>query len=188
MSERFPIYTADTSSEQARPILEGIARKYGFVPNVLGEMAEAPSVLQAYVTLGTLFDSGTLDPTERQVVALAASRENGCSYCVAAHSAAASMGRVPAGVVSSLRDDRPIADERLEALRRFTTILMARKGWVPEAEFEAFLDAGFTRAQAMEVALGVVMKSLSNLVNHLADTPVDEAFRPFLPEGSATTG
>ena len=42
---------------------------------------------------------------------------------------------------------------------------------------EAFRDAGYTRANLLEVVLGVGLKTLSNYTNHLAGTPVDEPFR-----------
>jgi len=41
---------------------------------------------------------------------------------------------------------------------------------------EAFTKAGFRKEQALEVVLAVAWKTLSNYVNHLVDTPIDEAF------------
>lgn len=182
MNEIFLIHTLDSAPEQARPTLNAVTQNYGFVPNILGVMAEAPNVLNAYLSLSKLFDAGTLDPIERQVVLLAVSRENGCSYCVAAHSAAARMTQVPDEVVEHLRADRPLTDERLEALRQFTKNVVSRRGWVPEVELTAFLNAGFTRGQVLEVILGVAMKTLSNSINHLVETPLDEAFQAFSAE------
>ena len=40
----------------------------------------------------------------------------------------------------------------------------------------AFLNAGYTRTQVLEVVLGVGVKTLSNYTNHIADTPLDAAF------------
>lgn len=44
---------------------------------------------------------------------------------------------------------------------------------------QAFLDAGFTKRQMLEVILGVSQKVMSNYTNHLANTPVDAPFRTF---------
>ena len=42
----------------------------------------------------------------------------------------------------------------------------------------AFLAAGYTQQSVLEVVLGVGMKTLSNYTNHLAETPLDDAFAP----------
>ena len=43
---------------------------------------------------------------------------------------------------------------------------------------QTFIGAGFSREQVIEVILGITQKTLSNYVNHLADTPLDDAFAP----------
>ncbi len=107
---------------------------------------------------------------------LTASRLNGCEYCVAAHSTVAKLSEVPASVVNAVREDRPLEDPRLEALSQFTRLVVEQRGWVGEAAVDAFIDAGFTRAQVLEVVLGVAMKTLSNYTNHLAEPALDAAF------------
>ena len=44
-----------------------------------------------------------------------------------------------------------------------------------EAELSAFLDAGYTGAQALEVVLGLAVKVMSNYTNSIAGTPLDGA-------------
>jgi alkylhydroperoxidase family enzyme len=83
---------------------------------------------------------------------------------------------VPDHVVQAIRAGRPIVDYKLEALRRFTAAVVTMRGWPSEADTRGFLDAGYTRAQILEVVLGVGMKTLSNYTNHIADTPLDHAF------------
>ncbi|MFI6920812.1 carboxymuconolactone decarboxylase family protein [Nonomuraea spiralis] len=80
----------------------------------------------------------------KQVVLITAGVANGCEYCVAAHSTLALRARVPAEVVEALRAGRPLADQALEAVRRLTHAMVVRRGWVDEAEIEAFLAAGRT--------------------------------------------
>jgi AhpD family alkylhydroperoxidase len=86
------------------------------------ETAEASAAaLRAYISLGKIFDESSFSATERQLIILAASRINECKYCIAAHTVVAGMQKVPANVVEAIRENRPIRDERLEALRTFTT-------------------------------------------------------------------
>lgn len=173
----FSIHTPDTAPEDSRSKLEKGKQRYGFVPNLWGALAEAPTALDAYVALGELFDRTSLTRTERQVVLLAISAANGCTYCVGAHSAIADMQKVPGDVVDALREQRSISEPKLEALRTFTTTLVEKRGWASEQDVQAFLDAGFHRQQVLEVILGLSYKTLSNYTNHLVDTPLDEPFQ-----------
>ena len=175
MSE-LTIHTPDTAPADSAAILENTAKALGFVPNLFGTFAEAPATLEAYQTLGGLFDRTSFNATERQVVLLAASRSNDCRYCLAAHSVIAGMQNVPRDVVDAIRDDQPIADPRLEALRQFTVAVVENRGWLDAEQLENFTSAGYGNQQILEVILGVAMKTISNYTNHVAATPVDAAF------------
>ena len=172
----FDIHSKETAPEKSVASLERAEKAFGFVPNLAAVMAESPAVIEAYLTLGQIFDKSSFSRTERQVVILAVSRHNECHYCVAAHSTVAEMQKVPADVIEAIRTDRPIRDPKLETLRAFTTTVVDKRGWVSAEAIEAFLSQGYTKAQAFEVILGVSYKTLSNYVNHIADTPLDEPF------------
>ena len=62
------------------------------------------------------------------------------------------------------------------ALVRFARQVVAERGWVKDDAVHAFLNAGFTRGQVLEVLVILSMKTLSNYANHLASTPLDPAF------------
>ncbi len=172
----FAIHTTDTTQPKSAELLKGVAKAYGFVPNLMGVFAESPATLEAYLNLGKLLDGSSFDATELQTVILAISRENNCEYCVAAHTTVAAMQGVPADVVDAIRSDEPIADARLETLRRFATLVVQKRGWLEDEEVAQFLAAGFTRQQVLEVILAVAFKTLSNYTNHIAATPLDAAF------------
>jgi len=177
MSE-FTIHNIESAPAKAGETLQQVKDNYGFVPNLMGVMAAAPAELQAYLSLNELFSQTSFSPTEQQVVLLTVSEYNQCEYCVSAHSAIAGMQNVPEDVVQAIRDGQPIGDQRLEALRRFTRAVVDKRGWVDDQDVAAFLDAGYSRANVLEVILGVSMKTLSNYTNHVAETPLDEAFQP----------
>lgn len=173
---RFAPHTVDTAPEGARELLTQVSNKYGFLPNLMATMAESPELAKAYAALGELFGQTGFTATEQQVVLLTISRLNGCDYCVAAHSTIAGIEQVPADVVESIRTDQPIADARLEALRRFAARVVEQRGWVSEAQVEEFLAAGFDKRRVFDVILGAAMKTVSNYTNHVAETPLDPAF------------
>ncbi len=172
----FPIHTVASAPDGAREVLAGAEKAYGFVPNLLGTMAEAPALLEAYITLSRLFDKSSLSATERQVVLLTVSLENGCAYCVAAHTVIAGMQRVPGEVVEAIRHGAPLVDPKLQALRQFAAAVVSSRGWPSDADVSAVLAAGYGRQQVLEVVLGIGLKTLSNYTNHLAETPLDRAF------------
>ena len=174
----FPLHSIDSAPDGSKAILEGANKALGFVPNLYATMAEAPALLKGYTQLSTTFDTSSLSPTERQIVLLTASFENGCDYCMAAHTAISGMQKVPNDVVQALRDGTPIADAKLEALRTFTRRLVQARGWAEAGDVQALLDAGYERSTVLEVVLGVGLKTMSNYLNHIAATPLDEAFQP----------
>lgn len=172
----FKTYSLETAPEKSKDVLETVNKAYGFVPNLLGTMAEAPALAEAYLAVGKLYGKTSFSETERQVVSLSVSRTNGCEYCVSAHSTIARKGNVDPAVIDAVRDDKPLDDAKLEALRRFATTVVEKRGWLDDADVDAFLEAGYERQQVLEVILGVAMKTMSNYTNHIAETPLDDAF------------
>lgn len=175
----FTIHTVETAPDAAKPLLEKSQANAGFIPNLHAVMAESPEHLEAYQTLSALFSRTSLSKTEQNIVWLSINAEHNCHYCVPAHTAIAQMQKVPQDIIDALRAERPLPDAKLEALRQFTLKTVRQRGVVSDADTEAFLAAGYTRRNILDVVLGVSHKVMSNYINHFADTPVDEAFKPF---------
>lgn len=176
MDTKFIVHTKETAPENSLVLLQDAEKAFRFVPNLIGMMAESPALTKGYLSIAQIFDETSFSPTQRQVIILTASRYNQCHYCMAAHSVIAEMQKVPQDVVDAIRNDNPIADVKLEALRKFTTQVVDKRGWVSNEEIQAFVDAGYARQQILEVILGISFKTLSNYVNHITNTPVDTAF------------
>ncbi|WP_237227875.1 carboxymuconolactone decarboxylase family protein [Rubinisphaera sp. JC750] len=172
----FTTYTPDTASDASKPLLEKSQKSFGFVPNLHGVMAESPELLEAYQTVAQLFGRTDLSETERQIIAMTNNRLNGCKYCMAGHTSIMQAAKVPEDVIAALRDGTSIDDPKLEALRVFAEKMNLSRGWPEESDVEAFLAAGYTRKTMLEVVLGTAFKVLSNYTNHIAETPVDDAF------------
>ncbi len=171
-----PVLTVETAPAGARDTLMQVQAQFGFVPNLTGVLANAPALLGGYLALAAIFEKSSFSPTERLVVLFTVSYENRCEYCVAAHSTIAGMQGIDAGVVRALRARLPLADAKLEALRAFTAGVVGTRGWPPSDAVGRFTKHGYTSEHALEVVLGVGLKTLSNYANHLADTPLDRQF------------
>jgi uncharacterized peroxidase-related enzyme len=170
------VHDKSSAPADARPLLEQAESAFGFVPNLLGIMAESPALLESYMTMGKIFEKTDFSASEQQVVLLAISEDNDCGYCTAAHTAIASMQGVPEDVAKAAAEGREIDDPKLEALRRFTGKVVSSRGNPSEADIEAFFDAGYKRRHVLDVITGVGMKTLSNYTNHIAETPLDSQF------------
>jgi len=172
------LHTRETAPELSRPVLEAVERAYGFVPNLYGALAASPLAATAYLRLNQLADElSTFSAAERQIVLLAMSVENRCSYCVPAHSAVAgTTGASPEDVTAIVNGNAP-ADPRLAALVRFSRAVIRERGRLSGTEPRAFLDAGFTPAQQLEIVTFAALKTLSNYAAHLTAPPLDPSFQ-----------
>ena len=176
----FDIHSIDSAPEASRSFLEASNRAFGRVPGLHGVMAEAPALLDGYKHLHALFQNDTsFDKDELTVVWQTINVEHECHYCVPAHTGIAKMMKVDDAITNALRDETPLPNARLEALRSFTLKMVRARGHVADADVQAFLDAGFTKRQVLEVVLGLAQKVMSNYTNHLAETPVDKPMQAF---------
>lgn len=174
----FKLHTLNTAPVGALPILDAAQKGMGFIPNLYAHLAEAPVALEAYKQLGALLEKSSLTPEEQQVVLIAVSVENRCEYCVAAHSfIARNRVKINGAHITALRGNNQLVDSKLNALAAFARAVVRERGWVRGGqELKDFYAAGYTQQNALEVILGVSMKTLSNYTNHLTDTPLDAAF------------
>ncbi len=170
--------TLDEASGRAREVLEKAKAGVGFVPNMYANMANQPALLETYLDGYARFRAEAgFTPAEQEVVFLAISRANACDYCMAAHSMLAlNKSGLSAEATEALRDDRPIPDARLEALAQFTRTLVEKRGFIANADAEAFQAAGYTEQHILGVVLALSVKILSNYANHLFHTEVDPVF------------
>ena len=164
-----------SQQDAARQFEEGLRHD----PGLHAVMAEAPGLLEGYQLVHQLFMNTSFDKDELTVIWQSINVEHDCHYCVPAHTGIAKGMKVDDAITEALRNETPLPNGRLEALRSFTLSVVRKRGKVDERAVQDFLDAGFTRRQVLEVVLGVAQKVMSNYTNHLAETPVDAMFQPF---------
>lgn len=172
----FKVNTIETAPEGSVETLNNVKKAFGFVPNLIGVFAASPETAEAYMKVSELFESTSLSATEKQLVLLTTSFENECAYCIAAHTVISGMQKVPSDVVDAVRAGRPLDDPKLEALRKYTAEITRNRGLASEEATRKFFEAGYDAKTALEVVLGITQKTLSNYVNHVAETPLDPQF------------
>jgi len=172
----FPVLNLDSAPSASKDLLQQTDNNFGFIPNLIGVMASSPSLTEAYLTVAGIFTKSNLSATEQQVVLLTVSHYHECCYCMAAHTAIAGMQNVEPSVVEAIRTNQVISDNKLESLRQFTWLLIEKRGWVNEIDLQAFLNAGYESKHVLDILVGVAQKTMSNFTNHIAKTPLDDAF------------
>jgi uncharacterized peroxidase-related enzyme len=174
----FTVHTAETAPAGSRALLEGINKAFGFVPNLYAVFAESPAALQGALAIADAFAKSSLSGIEQQLVALAVSETNDCAFCVAAHSTIAKgVAKADPALVAATLARVPLADPKLDALVIFTRKLVEQRGFVGNTDVAAFLESGYTKAQVIEVLLGVGMKTFNNYTDHIAHIQLNDQFK-----------
>jgi len=162
----------ETATGKAKELLAAVKGKLGLVPNMTRAMANAPAVLDGYLQLSGALGHGALPAKTREQIALAVGQENGCEYCLAAHSA---IGKMVGLTADQIRDSRrgTAVDPKSDALIRFARAVVATKGRVSGGDLQAVRDAGFDDGAVAEVVANVALNLFTNYFNHVAETDID---------------
>lgn len=177
---RLTIHSIESAPAEAKERLQAAQKNNGFLPNLLGVLANAPTALETYQVVGAINARTGLSGAEREVVQITAAARNGCGFCVAGHTKLARKAlNMPEDIVNALRNTEALSDPKLNALAVFTLAVMENKGQVSDEELKRFFDAGYTQANALEVVLGVSLATLCNYANNLAQTPINPELQPY---------
>lgn len=179
---RLPLHTLETAPEASQTLVQQARNNNGFLPNLIGILANAPVALETYFTVSGINARASLSLAEREVVQITAARLHGCEFCVAGHTAVAlKKAQLDKATVQQMHLGGSTGTPRLDAVARFTAEVIASRGNVGDGALADFLAAGFEPAQALEVVLGVSLATLCNFANNLGRSPINpelQAFRP----------
>jgi len=173
MINGFRLHDTTTAPAASTGILDGVQKSWGRVPNLHRVLAESPAALEAYATLWGIAEKTGFTPQERNIAYIAIIYENECTYCMAGHTNLSRMAKVEPEAITAVREGRPIADPKLEALRQFAAKVTRNRGVVSEADVSAFKAAGYDNRAMLDVLVLAATKLISNYTNHLAQTPLD---------------
>lgn len=174
----FTIYTSENAPKRSKPLLKSAEKSNGFLPNILGIMAESPAVLEGYLKLSKIVSKSDFSPQEKELAILAVSEENKCGYCAAVHSTALKEQLNTDGeIVNAVLNGEELADPKLNVLVNYIRKAVKNRGHLEEEDIQEFLNAGYSKQNVLEINLIIALMTLSNYTNHLADTPLDEVYQ-----------
>ncbi|SEC36918.1 uncharacterized peroxidase-related enzyme [Tenacibaculum sp. MAR_2009_124] len=172
MSTRLETLDPETTTGKSKELFDAVNKKLGFIPNLIKVFGNSPATLQTYLSLGELTASGNFSNKFREQLALAIAEENTCNYCLSAHTAIGKMNGLSEGEIENNRKGEA-SDEKIKAGLQFAQSVTKNKGNVTSEELKAVKDAGYNDGDVLEIVLNVVANTLTNYVNHIAETEID---------------
>lgn len=172
----YKVHTIETAPEGSKETLKTVQANLGGIPNLAAAMSESPSLVKGFFGLRAIYMSGTFSDADIQVLSIANAVANGCSWCVAFHSFFALKAGVSAAAVEALRAGKNPVEPRFKALADFTRALIETRGKPSTHQQSEFIAAGFTKAQVLEVVVGVAFSAMANYAGNIVEAPLDQMF------------
>lgn len=162
----------EIATGKAKELLDAVKGKLGLVPNMTRAMANAPVVLDGYLSLSGALAKGGLSAKTREQIALTVGQANGCDYCLAAHSAIGKMVGLTADQILDSRRGTSI-DSKSDAIIRFARQVVEKQGRVTDADLADARTAGLEDGEVAEIVGNVALNIFTNYFNHVAETDID---------------
>ncbi|CAI8819215.1 Alkylhydroperoxidase AhpD family core domain-containing protein [Pseudomonas sp. IT-P44] len=164
---RINTLSLEHATDTTRPLLEGVQKKIGFLPNVFKTLAHAPAVLSSYLQQSATLGKTSLSATEKEAIFLATSQVNGCDYCLAAHTLFAGKAGLSAQDILSARSGQ------LNAFATLARQITESRGHLGSEQIAAARAAGINDSKIVEVIAHVASQTLTNYLNNVALTEID---------------
>lgn len=180
---RLTVNTLETAPEKAKERVEMVQKANGFIPNLIGVLANSPQALEMYQEVGKINSRTSLTPEEIEVVQITAAAHNGCDFCVAGHTKIGTLKlKMPENVLNALRTRTTIEDNaKYQALAQFTMQLIDKRGKVSDEELAAIKAAGYSEQNILDVVLGVALATLCNYANNVAQNDINPELQAYAP-------
>ncbi|MDN3241023.1 carboxymuconolactone decarboxylase family protein [Glycomyces tritici] len=170
---RLPLIQPDTADSETAGLLAGVQQALGRTPNMTKAMANSPAVLKGYLGFSGALAAGVLPVHLRERLSLLVAQENGCDYCLSAHTyLGEKRGRLDADQIAAARRGEAEAPKSAAALA-FAKAVLRSRGGVDDADLKAAREAGLTDEEIAEVVATVALQVFTNYFNKTADTDID---------------
>src|SRR5262245_26522986 len=113
-------------------------------------MANSPAALDGYLSMRAALVKGTLSEKLRERLALLTAQDNGCDYCVAAHSFRGAKVGLTADELKATRRAEA-EDPKIAAALHFAHVLIEARGQVKPSALEAVRAAGWSNEEIGEI-------------------------------------
>jgi uncharacterized peroxidase-related enzyme len=168
---RFGIVEIEDMPQDLQERIGEIAERSGFVPNVFRALARRPAELRAFLDYhDALMDSSKgLSKAERELVVVATSAANRCTYCVVAHGAILRV-RSKDPELADLVAGNPYGvelPERQRAIVDLALLVATDSAALTENDLDDARAASLTDDEIWDVGAITALFALSNRMAHL---------------------
>jgi uncharacterized peroxidase-related enzyme len=168
---RFGHVELEEMPEDIRERLTPIAEKSGFVPNVFKALGKRPKELRAFLDFhDALMDSDEgLTKAERELIVVATSAANNCTYCVVAHGAILRIRTKDSEIADRVAVNPYTVDltERQRAIVSLALLMAKDSDMVTDDDIDVARDAGLTDEEIWDIGAITAFFALSNRMAHL---------------------
>lgn len=172
MPARIDPTTPETAPEATRPLLAQMKQAFGMIPQLYATIGHSPASLQAVLGWGAALDRSALSKREIELLHLHVSELNGCGYCIAAHSAVAKGAGLSVEEIERARAGTG-ASPREDALLGLARRVVRTGGAHAGSELAQAREAGISDAAIIDALAVVALKTFTNAVALVAQTPID---------------
>ena len=168
---RFGHVELDDMPEDLRARLAPIAERSGFVPNVFRALARRPAELRAFLDHhdALMEREEGLTKAERELIVVATSAANSCTYCVVAHGAILRI-RAKDPEIADRVATNPYAVElppRERAIVNLALLMATESATLVEADLDEAREAGLSDDEIWDVGAITALFAMSNRLAHL---------------------
>ena len=157
----------------SQPLLEGVKKQLGVAPNLFRLVANSPVALQGYLALSSALSKGALSAATRERIAIAVAEENGCNYCLSAHSyIGKNLLKLDDAELAANRSGAS-NDPKADAAVRFAVKVLRARGRVSDDDLRAVKLAGYDDGAVIEIVQNVALNVWTNYLNEVAQTDID---------------
>jgi uncharacterized peroxidase-related enzyme len=156
-----------TASGPTRTLLDGIAKKRGYLPPLMRVLAHSPAALSGYIGFAGALGRGALTTAMHERIALAVSQANDCQGCLAAHTGYARAAGLPDEEIAAARSFASKDAGATEVLS-FARVMLETRGHLSEADRAAVRQSGLGEDALVEIAALVAINIFTNSVSALA--------------------
>lgn len=167
----FNVPKREEVSAKNQTIFDSLEKALGFVPNLFATYAHSENALANYLNLSNAKTS--LNSKQKEVVNLAVSQVNNCTYCLSAHTAIGKMNGFTEEQILELRAGQASFDSKLDALAALAKDLTAHRGTPDKTTLENFFNEGWTKENLIDTIVLVGDKTISNYLHKTTNVPVD---------------
>jgi uncharacterized peroxidase-related enzyme len=165
--------TIEESPADSRPLLEGVKKMLGSVPNLFRLVAVSPAALEGYLGMFGALGKGELPAPTRERIALAVAEINGCNYCLSAHTyLGKNLAKLDEAEITANRNGAS-NDPKADAAVKFAARIARERGHVSEDDLRSVKVAGYSDGQIIEIVQHVALNVWTNYLNEALKTEVD---------------